>query len=933
MKPAILYLRALLIVLFTLGTSHLYASHIRAGDLTAVRIPGASLTYRFTVILYLDVDGVEAGVGQMEFGTGDDPISVNPEVLGQISAETTVVRYVAEYTFPSAGTYTVSYQEPNRNAGILNMSSSEQTIFYIASSFRINPILGLNSSPVFTIPPVDKANVGQRFIHNPGAYDPDGDSLAYRLAVPLRAAGTPVGDYTDPANSRFSNNQEDGSVPPIFEINPVTGDLIWNSPGRPGEYNIAFFVDEYRDGVLIGSVKRDMQIIVENSENQRPTVIVPRDTCIVAGAFLQDTIFATDPDMDRVLLEIAQDTSLIRGDSTLNILGSIYTLSPPRNPATFGLFTPTPPNGENSGLFRWQTTCLDVRDQPYEATFRAKDFPDPLLFQLADLQTWRITVVGPAPDTLFGEADVVNGTVDLEWLPYSCPNAALMQVYRRVGTFDFAPDACETGLPGYTGYQLIDEVPISTTNYFDDNNGDGLEPGRTYCYRLVAQFPQPQGGESLASMEFCVFIPQVTPYLTKVSVEETDRDNGTIQVEWTTPIDIDSTLFPRPYTYSLLRAQGLTGTTEETLLAENIAELDTTFTDTGLNTRNFPYNYRLVIYSQGVALDTSAAASSVRLQTQATATTSAQLSWQAVVPWNNTSSEYPFHYVYRKDPGQTDFVLIDSVANSVFAYTDNGTFGNEPLLAKEEYCYVVSTFGSYERVEIDDPLINFSQESCVRIADPDAPCAPAIDPTSLQLEQCAEVGAPACSEDCGAEADQNVLVWENVEADCDTEDIIEYNIYFSSTSDSTGFSLLATVADTTFTHSGLSSVAGCYYITAVDDSGNESEPSATVCNDTCPYYALPNVFTPNGASVGANDTFGPCSCYRSVENVDIQIYNRWGDLVYESSGPADFAWDGRNRQGNMVSPGVYFYNAEVRFFSLDPARRQQSIKGYVHVVY
>jgi flagellar hook assembly protein FlgD len=37
----------------------------------------------------------------------------------------------------------------------------------------------------------------------------------------------------------------------------------------------------------------------------------------------------------------------------------------------------------------------------------------------------------------------------------------------------------------------------------------------------------------------------------------------------------------------------------------------------------------------------------------------------------------------------------------------------------------------------------------------------------------------------------------------------------------------------------------------------------------------------------------------------VQIYNRWGQLVFESTEP-DFIWDGKNTKGNEVSEGAYF---------------------------
>lgn len=67
---------------------------------------------------------------------------------------------------------------------------------------------------------------------------------------------------------------------------------------------------------------------------------------------------------------------------------------------------------------------------------------------------------------------------------------------------------------------------------------------------------------------------------------------------------------------------------------------------------------------------------------------------------------------------------------------------------------------------------------------------------------------------------------------------------------------------------------------------------------------VPNVFTPNGDNI--NDVFrleGIINyCY---DTVNVQIFNRWGQLEFESNIP-DFIWDGKNKKGNEVADGAYF---------------------------
>jgi len=65
---------------------------------------------------------------------------------------------------------------------------------------------------------------------------------------------------------------------------------------------------------------------------------------------------------------------------------------------------------------------------------------------------------------------------------------------------------------------------------------------------------------------------------------------------------------------------------------------------------------------------------------------------------------------------------------------------------------------------------------------------------------------------------------------------------------------------------------------------------------------MPNVFTPNGD--GVNDVFIPAE-YKAIERYNLQIFNRWGSLIYQSNDVSQ-GWDG-TFQGALVADGVYFY--------------------------
>lgn len=67
---------------------------------------------------------------------------------------------------------------------------------------------------------------------------------------------------------------------------------------------------------------------------------------------------------------------------------------------------------------------------------------------------------------------------------------------------------------------------------------------------------------------------------------------------------------------------------------------------------------------------------------------------------------------------------------------------------------------------------------------------------------------------------------------------------------------------------------------------------------------VPNVFTPNGD--GINDIFKLGGLWNyCYDTIDVKIYNRWGQLVFQSNTPT-FEWDGTNLKGEELSEGVYY---------------------------
>ena len=94
---------------------------------------------------------------------------------------------------------------------------------------------------------------------------------------------------------------------------------------------------------------------------------------------------------------------------------------------------------------------------------------------------------------------------------------------------------------------------------------------------------------------------------------------------------------------------------------------------------------------------------------------------------------------------------------------------------------------------------------------------------------------------------------------------------------------------------------GCVDTAVVDFSGNNY---SNVQFD----LLVPNIITPN--LDGYNDCFQPGFEGEFNECFTLQIFNRWGALIFESLAQGD-CWDGRTKAGNLVDAGTYFYLLDI----------------------
>ena len=139
--------------LLLLVTSHSFGTHLRGGQITLRLLDCTSNTYEITLTLYTNTQaGVTPGGGTLNFGDGSSVVV--PQLTSAIIDDTFSVGqavYKIDHQFPSKSGFTISYGEQNRNAGIINIQNSVETLFYLESFIMANS--ACDQPMTFTIPP------------------------------------------------------------------------------------------------------------------------------------------------------------------------------------------------------------------------------------------------------------------------------------------------------------------------------------------------------------------------------------------------------------------------------------------------------------------------------------------------------------------------------------------------------------------------------------------------------------------------------------------------------------------------------------------------------------------------------------------------------------------------------------------------------------
>ena len=215
----------------------------------------------------------------------DECLVVPPDVCVHTTTYSTVVELP-----PIIGGYQLAYQRCCRNQTIANIINPLGTGATYGVRITEKALLECNSSAQFLQWPPLYICADEPIIFDQSAFDADGDSIVYRLCTPLQGAdpdeprpqppNAPPYDEVvwvePPYNVENMLNGSAGGVP--LQIDGQTG-LLTGVPNTVGQFVVGICVEEYRDGVLISTTRRDFQYNVGICGQTTAAFLAPEIQC------------------------------------------------------------------------------------------------------------------------------------------------------------------------------------------------------------------------------------------------------------------------------------------------------------------------------------------------------------------------------------------------------------------------------------------------------------------------------------------------------------------------------------------------------------------------------------------------------------------------------------------------------------------------------
>ena len=193
-----------------------------------------------------------------------NPLSTVPGVKRFIyAANVTLNALSASWVFQFNGV--MGNSSAGRSNSITNITIGPTLGSVIALTATLNNLSGPNSSPVYTTIPTPFFCINKAAGYNPGAIDPNTDSLNFSLVNGLEPGGTVT--YVAP----FTGAAPLATATGAFNFNNANGQLNF-TPNAVQKSLVVGQVEEYKNGVLVGTSMREMTFVVINNCNNNPPI-------------------------------------------------------------------------------------------------------------------------------------------------------------------------------------------------------------------------------------------------------------------------------------------------------------------------------------------------------------------------------------------------------------------------------------------------------------------------------------------------------------------------------------------------------------------------------------------------------------------------------------------------------------------------------------
>jgi len=364
----------LTLAIFFAFVSNSSASHVMGGDITYTCLGGNQ--YQVTLTLYRDCAGITIGTTaqSVNFASSCGNFNANlnwvstTNVSQVCPTQTTTCNggtipgteqyiFTGIVTLPPCVDWIMNWDVCCRNDGITNLVSPGSQDLYIQST--LNNVAGAcNNSPQFLALPTPYICPNQLSIYNHGAADVDGDSLYYQFTSALGGTTPPGNPLTYTAGySPFNPIITTGGM----NLNPNTGEMCF-TPSQAQICVVAVKIFEYRNGVLIGTQIREMQIVVSNSCSNSAPYAGAAPTCGNTGGLVITYAGPSVVQNDANSLSMCPNDSLCFQISFTDPDGNTVTVNSNISTAIPGANFTIANNGTTNpiGYFCWVPTPLDT---------------------------------------------------------------------------------------------------------------------------------------------------------------------------------------------------------------------------------------------------------------------------------------------------------------------------------------------------------------------------------------------------------------------------------------------------------------------------------------------------------------------------------------------------------------------------------------------